>query len=143
MIPLLGILPKIIKAAGSILGVDSVKDVVDAIEGNKLTPEQKVALDTATKQFEVEMRQIDTEQMKQFVAESVAEIQSSDKYVSRARPTGLYLAYALSAFVVIGMLTHLPIDRALVAEVIVPMYGAGGYYMYLRTKEKMNGNGGE
>lgn len=137
------VLPKLLKTAGSILGVNSVGDIVDALEGNKMTPEQKVALDAAAKQFEIENRQIDTEQMKQFVSEAIAEIQSTDKFVSRARPTGLYLAYLLSGLVIGGMLFHIPVDRALVAEIMVPMYGAGGYYMYLRTKEKMNGNGGE
>lgn len=142
-IPLLGLIPKIIKTAASILGVDSVKDVVDAIEGNKLTPDQRVALDTAAKTYEVEMRQIDTEQMKQFVSEAVAEITSSDKYTSRARPTGLYMAYALSLLVAIAMIAKIPVDRALIAEIILPMYSAAGYYMFLRTKEKMNGNGGD
>lgn len=140
-IPLLGLIPKIIKAAAGILGVDSVKDVVDAIEGNKLTTDQRVALDAAAKQYEVEMRQIDTEQMKQFVSEAVAEITSPDKYTSRARPTGLYMAYALSLLVAIAMIAKIPIDRALIAEIILPMYSAAGYYMFLRTKEKMNGNG--
>jgi hypothetical protein len=142
-IPLLGLIPKIIKTAASILGVDSVKDVVDAIENNKLTPEQRIALDTAAKQFEIESRQLDLEQMKQFVAEAVAEIQSPDKFTSRARPSGLYFAYVLSALVIVAQIFHIQIDRALVAEVMLPMYGAGGYYMFLRTKEKMNGSGGE
>ncbi len=141
-IPILSLLPKLVKAAASILGVDSVKDVVDMIEGNKLSPEQKVALDAAAKQFEIEQRQIDTEQMKQFVLEAVAEINSPDKFVSRARPTGLYFAYILSALIVAGMLLHAPLDRALVVEVMLPMYGAGGYYMYLRTREKLNGSSG-
>jgi len=134
---------KVVKTAAGLLGVTSVKDLTAAIEGGKLTPEQRVALDAAAKQFEIENRQIDLEQMKQFVSEAVAEINSGDKYVSRARPTGLYLAYVLSGLVVVGMLFKIAIDRALVAEIMLPMYGAGGYYMYLRTKEKMNGNGSE
>jgi len=134
---------KVVKTAAGLLGVTSVKDLTAAIEGGKLTPEQRVALDAAAKQFEIENRQIDLEQMKQFVSEAVAEINSGDKYVSRARPTGLYLAYVLSGLIVVGMLFKIAIDRALVAEIMLPMYGAGGYYMYLRTKEKMNGNGSE
>lgn len=142
--PIISWIPKIIKTAANILGVDSVKDVVDALENNKLTPDQRVALDAASKQFELEMRQIDVQQMQQFVTEAVAEINSGDKYTARARPTGLYMAYFLSGLIVVASVVFkVEIDRALIAEIILPMYSAAGYYMYLRSKEKMNGNGTE
>src|SRR3954468_23146488 len=97
-IPIISWIPKIIKVAASIIGVDSVKDVVDAIENDKLTPDQRVALDTAAKQYALEQRGFDLEEIKQAVTESVAMINSSDKYVSRARPTMLYAATAITVF---------------------------------------------
>lgn len=144
-IPLISLIPKVVKVAASILGVDSVKDVVDALQNNKLTPEQRLALDAAEKQFEVEMRQADTEQMKQFVAEAVAEITSSDKFVSRARPAGLYLAYFFTGIVVVAAVFG-TLEKELIQSVLLllaPFWGSGGYYMHLRTKEKMNGGNGD
>lgn len=138
----LPIIGGLIKAVGEITGLSSVKDVVDAIIGDKLTPEQKLQLNEAAKQYSIQDRQIDTEQMKLFVSEAIAEINSPSKFVSFARPLGLYFAYLLSILVVIGMLAHWNIDHALVAEVMLPLYGAGGYYMHLRTREKLNGQNG-
>lgn len=139
--PLLSLIPKIIKTAAGILGVDSVKDVVDAIEGHKLTPEQQLALETATQQYSIEMRQLDIDELKAMLSESLAEIQSTDKFVSRARPTGLYIFYAVSAGIAVGMLFGVKIDPTAVLTILGPLAGVGGTYVYKRTQEKLNGNG--
>jgi len=141
--PIIGIAAKIIKAAAGVLGVDSVKDVVDAIQGGKLTPEQRLAIETATDEHEKEMRQLDLDELKVFMSESLAEIQSSDKYVSRARPTGLYIFYAVSAAISVGMLFGVKIDPTAVLTILGPLAGVGGTYVYQRTKEKMNGGNGD
>lgn len=141
--PIIGIAAKIIKAAAGVLGVDSVKDVVDAIQGNKLTPEQRLAIETATQEHEKEMRQLDIEELKEVMSETSLMIQSNDKYVARARPTGLYVAYSCSIAMVIALITGTHIDAAAILTLMGPLYGAQGYYMHLRTKEKMNGGNGD
>lgn len=140
-IPLLGLIPKIIKTAASILGVDSVKDVIDAIEGHKLTPEQQLALETATLEYQKDMRALDIEELKALLSEPLAMLASSDKFVSRARPTGLYIFYAVSSAIAIGMLFGVKIDPTAVLTILGPLAGVGGTYVYKRTQEKMNGNG--
>lgn len=146
--PLISVLGKLVKIAGNVLGVDSVKDVVDAFENNKLTPEQKAALEAGLREHEEAMEQFSLERMKLAVQESVALIQSPDKFVSRARPTMLYAATVVVMFlaVCIGivLVKHTPIDWGVVGamtSLLAPLFGAGGYYIGQRTKEKLNGNG--
>jgi len=143
MFPLLGLLPKLIKTAAGILGVDSVKDVVDTLQNNKLTPEQRVALETALQQHEKEMRALDIEELKQVMSETSLMIQSDDKFVKRARPTGLYVAYACSVAMTVALIAQVHIDPTAILTLMGPLYGAQGYYMHLRTKEKMNGGSGD
>src|SRR2546425_12979333 len=59
---------------------------------------------------EKEMAQINLDTLKSLLSESLAEIQSPDKYVARARPTGLYIFYLVSAAIAIGMLFGVKID---------------------------------
>jgi hypothetical protein len=80
--------------------------------------------------------------MKEFVSEAIAEIGSNDKYVSRARPTGLYIAYTVTLAITAGLLLQVKMDLGPVISLLTPLFGAGGYYMFLRTKEKMNGGNG-
>lgn len=142
-IPILGPILKIVKAAAGILGVDSVKEVFDAITHDKLTPEQRVALETAVMANRKEMRQLDIEELKTVMSETSLMIQSDDKYVKRARPTGLYVAYACSIAMTIALIAAVKIDAAAILTLMGPLYGAQGYYMHLRTKEKMNGGNGD
>lgn len=135
-LPIINIASKIIKAAAGVLGIDSVKDVVDAIQGNKLTPEQRLAIENATNEHEKEMTDL-------ALSETNLMLQSQDKYVSRARPTGLYVAYACSVGMVVALITGTHIDAAAILTLMGPLYGAQGYYMHLRTKEKMNGGNGD
>src|SRR6266550_8946789 len=130
--PIITVASKIIKAAAGVLGIDSVKDVVDAIQGNKLTPEQRLAIEAATDEHEKEMTEL-------ALSETNLMIQSGDKYTSRARPTGLYVAYTCSMALVIALITGTHIDAAAILTLMGPLYGAQGYYMHLRTKEKLSG----
>ncbi len=134
--PIITVASKIIKAAAGVLGIDSVKDVVDAIQGNKLTPEQRLAIEAATDEHEKEMTEL-------ALSETNLMIQSGDKYTSRARPTGLYVAYTCSMALVIALITGTHIDAAAILTLMGPLYGAQGYYMHLRTKEKLSGGNGE
>ena len=140
-LPIIGWLPKVIKAAASILGVDSVKDVVDAIENNKLTPEQRVKIAEMAASHEEELRRLDIDEMKSAMSEYIAMISSSDKYVSRARPTGLYIFYTVSAALAVAMMFGVKLDPTAILTLLSPLAGVGGLYVYKRTSEKMNGNG--
>lgn len=140
---LLKLIPNLLKAAAGILGVDSVKDVVDAISNNKLTPEQRVALDAAMKEHELAMKQVGLDELKTVLSETQLMLASQDKYVSRARPTGLYIAYTCSIAMTIALVTGTSVDAAAILTLMAPLYGAQGYYMHLRTKEKMNGGNGD
>lgn len=141
--PLIGLLPKILKAAGSILGVDSVKDIVDSLQNNKFTPEQRLQLELAMNEQVKELRQLDIEELKTVMSETSLMIQSDDKFVKRARPTGLYVAYACSVAMTIALIAKIHIDPTAILTLMGPLYGAQGYYMHLRTKEKMNGGSGD
>lgn len=139
-IPIIGPVLKIVKAAAGILGVDSVKDVFDAISNNKLTPEQKLQLELAIQEHQKELRQLDIEELKTVMSETSLMIQSDDKFVKRARPTGLYVAYACSIAITIALIAAIKIDAAAILTVMGPLYGAQGYYIYNRTREKLNGS---
>lgn len=135
-IPLISLIPKIVKTAGKVLGIDSLGDIVDALDKNRMTPEQRIALDAAMKEHEKEMLGL-------VLSETNLMIQSDDKYVKRARPTGLYVAYAISIGLSVALIFGVKVDAAAILTICAPLYGAQGYYMHLRTKEKMNGNGSE
>lgn len=140
--PLLGPIGKIIKIAGSILGVDSVKDVVDAISNNKLTPEQKLQLEQAVLEHESEMRQFQIEELKTVMSESLAMIQSQDKFTSRARPALLYLAGLITTALAVAKIFGVEVNSDVI-WLIGPMWGQAGWYTWNRTKEKMNGHNSE
>lgn len=140
MVPILKLLPGLLKTAAKALGID-IESAAKAIVGEQFTPEQQIALDAALKQHEAEMFQLGIEEMKVAMSESLAMIQSTDKYVARARPTGLYIFYAVSAALAIGMLFGIKVDPTAVLTILGPLGGVGGMYVYKRTTEKLNGNG--
>ena len=142
-LPILKWLPKIVKAAAGILGLDSVKELADAIENDKLTPEQRLALAQAAQEHEAAMRQLGIDEMKTAMGEYMAMIASPDKYVSRARPTGLYIYYAATLFLTVTMALNGVKDPTLYFTVLGPLAGVGGLYVYKRTTEKMNGGNGD
>lgn len=142
-IPILSIAGKVIKAAAGILGVDSVKDVVDAISNNKMTPEQRLALEAAAQEHEAEMERLNIEAMKVAMQESLAMVTSDDKFVKRARPFGLYSFYVASLALVIAEIAGAKVDPTAILTLLAPLAGVGGTYVYKRTQEKLNGNGHE
>lgn len=131
-IPLISLIPKIVKTAGKVLGIDSLGDIVDALDKNRMTPEQRIAVEAALREHEKEMLEV-------VLSETNLMIQSEDKYVKRARPTGLYVAYAISIGLSAALIFGVKVDAASILTICAPLYGAQGYYMHLRTKEKMNG----
>lgn len=136
---LLGILPGALKVVGKITGLDIIKQAGEALEGSSLKPEQKVELEKALLDYNKEIRKLDIEELKTVLSENLAMIQSDDKYVARARPTGLYIFYIVSATLAIGMLFGFKPDPTAILTILGPLAGVGGTYVYKRTQEKMAG----
>lgn len=137
----LSLIPDALKAIGKITGLNIASDAADAITKLTLSPEQQAQLQQALFTHEQAMAQINLDQFKTAMSEAVAEIQSPDKYVSRARPTGLYIFYIVSGAIAVGMLLGVKIDPTAVLTILGPLAGVGGTYVYQRTQEKINGNG--
>ena len=138
------ILPAVLKTVGSVLGLNVVKDAGAALAAAQLSPEKAAELQEALLVHEQAMAQISLDELKTVISESVAEIQSPDKYVARARPTGLYILYGVSGAIAIGMLLGVKLDPTAVLTVLAPLAGVGGTYVYQRSQEKiaqMGGNG--
>ena len=139
---ILGFLPGLLKVVGDVTGIKLFGDASNALAGTQLTPQQQADLEKATQEYSVQIAQIGLDQFKTAMSESLAEIQSPDKYVSRARPTGLYIFYLVSGAIAIGMLFGVKIDPTAVLTILGPLAGVGGTYVYQRTKEKI-ANGGK
>ena len=100
---LLTLLPGALKAIGGLLGIGpKVQEVISAIEGASGSPELRAQLQAALFSHEAEMKRLSIEEMRTAMSEGLAMIASPDRYVSRARPTGLYIFYAVSAAMSIG-----------------------------------------
>lgn len=138
---LLGLLPGVLKTIGRVLGLGAATEVGKALENLQIPPEKQAELRLALLSHEADMKQLNIDEMKQAMSESLAMIQSSDKFVSRARPTGLYIFYTISAALAIGMIFGVKIDPAAILTILSPLAGVGGLYVYKRTQEKVNGNG--
>lgn len=140
-IPLLKILPGALKAIAKVLGIGKLTEAADALENAQIPPEKQVELQQALIEQTTALRTLDVEELKVFMTEAIAEIQSPSRYVSWARPTGLYCFYFGSLALIVAMIFGVKIDLAPILGVLSPMAGVGGVYTYRRTTEKMNGNG--
>lgn len=145
---LAGLLPGVLRTVGSALPLlkGPADELAKAIDGGNLTPEQQAALEAELHAFEIriaeiaiEEQRLDVEALKTIVAESVAEIQSPDKYVSRARPTGFY-AFVLACLVAMGGLVFGWVPTESQATVVAMILGALGgnaaWYAKLRSDDK-------
>lgn len=142
---LLGFLPGIIRTVGSVLNIGFLKDGADALEKAQLTPEQQASMQSALQTYELQMKQLGLEEFKTVMSESLAEITSPDRYVARARPTGLYIAYLGTAALVAANIAGVKIDTGAMVTLLTPMWSQAAWYTYNRTKEKLanGGNGGK
>ncbi len=138
---LAGLLPTILKTVGKITGINLISDAGDALDKAQLTPEQKVALNTALAEHEEKMAQVDLETLKTVMSESLAEIESPDKFVARARPTGLYVAYVGTLGIIVATIFGVKIDSGALITLLAPMWGQAAWYTQKRTQEKVAGNG--
>src|SRR6267142_1360785 len=118
---LFNLLPTILKTVGKITGIGVLNDASDALSKAQLTPEQQTQLQTALLEHEAAMKQLSIDEMKTALSESIAMISSSDKYVARARPTGLYIFYLVSGGIATAMMFGVKIDPTAVLTILGPL----------------------
>ncbi len=59
-----------------------------------------------------------------------------DRYVSRARPTGVYVAYLVCSGFALALILGVKIDPTAMLILIGPLIGGSAFYSHNRTKEK-------
>jgi hypothetical protein len=138
---LIGLLPGVLLTVGKVLGIGGLDSAADAITSATMSPDLKVKLELALQEHEAEMKRLGIEELKTVLSETNAMIASPDKFVARARPTGLYVAYAISVALTVSLVAGLNIDPTAVLTICGPLYGAQSLYIHSRTKEKLNGGG--
>ena len=134
---LLSLLPGVLKTIAKVTGLDAMGRVADVLAS--LPPDQQAAVQAALLEHEAKMKALGIEEMKAAMSESLAMIASEDKYVKRARPTGLYIFYVVTAAIAIGMLFGVTVDPTAVLTLLAPLAGVTGTYVFRRTTEKLNG----
>ena len=143
---LLSLLPGVLKTVGKVLGIDVFGKAADALGSLSLSPEQQLALQQALATHEEEMKRLGVDELKTVLSENIAMIASPDRFVSRARPFGLYTACVITAAMAVAEIFGVKIDTGAVVTLIAPMWGSAAWYSYNRTQEKIanlqNGNGG-
>ncbi len=132
-----------------LLGGDPVKGITSIIEEFHLSPEQKAQLQQAAQELEVKREEIEAARDQAITELQVkaitAETGSQDKYVSRARPTFLYVMISAIGYSLIVA----PVVNAFLHKGLVPMEIPGAYlelfgvsflgYVGARTWEKTKG----
>lgn len=131
------------------LGKGLVQQVVGNIFGSEQpTEEDKAniakaeAVVIAQIQAELEEKRLGIEEIKVFISESLAMINSSDKFTSRARPMGVYAATLITTMLAIGLMFEIKIDTVAILTLLAPLWGNAAYYTKSRSDEKratMNG----
>jgi len=133
----------------AVLGGDPVKGITSIIEEFHLSPEQKAQLQQATQEMEARREEIEAardQAMSELQVKAITtETGSQDKFVSRARPTFLYVMIAAVGY----SLLVAPIVNAFLHKGLVPMEIPGAYlelfgvsflgYVGARTWEKTKG----
>ena len=126
------------KIIGGALGID-VAGALEAFDSDDLSPELQVQL----QQYELSLRQLARDELKDEIDAKVdlmkTEIESGDKFVRRARPTGLYISYLVSLGLAAALIFQVDIDPTAVLVLIGPLMGFSSFYTYSRTQEKKVG----
>ncbi|MCI0349106.1 MAG: hypothetical protein L0Z53_06735 [Acidobacteriales bacterium] len=139
---ILDILGPVIKLAGKALGLGGkAQELADALSG--APPEVRAQLARDLQEHERAMKALSIEELKTLLSEPLAMIQSEDRFVKRARPFGLYTFYVASVVLVVAQIAGATVDPAAILTILGPLAGVGGTYTYMRTREKLNGNGKE
>jgi hypothetical protein len=138
--PLLKLLPSILRTIVKLTGLP-LGDAATALEGAQLTPEQAAAVQEALQRHEAAMKALSVEELKAVISENVAMVTSPDRFVSRARPTGLYIFYLITGVLAVAKILGAAIDPSAIVTILLPLGGTSGLYVYQRTQEKLGKNG--
>ncbi len=139
---ILSIIPGILRTIGSVLGIGKATEVATSLEQMTLTPDQRATLQAAMAEHELQLKQLSIDELKAVMSESLAEIQSSDKFTSRARPFGVYVACLITTGLAAAIIAGVHLDTGAVVTLIAPLWGQTAWYTYQRTREKLgSGNG--
>lgn len=140
----LNILSDGLKIIGGILPIPGLKEVAEAISPDKIPTEKQAEVQLALFKhqenmaaFEIEKLRTQIDEMKISVSESLAMIQSSDKFTSRARPMGVYAATFITVMLAVGMMFEIKLDTGAIVSLLVPLWGSASFYTYNRTQEKL------
>ena len=102
----------------------------------KLPPEQRV-------NFELQLKQLSLQEFQTEINAKVdlmkAELAQEDKYVKRARPTGLYIFYVAALTVTVALVAGVSMDTGAILTILGPLGGYGGWYSFNRSQDKRNG----
>lgn len=135
-------------------GAKLVKEITNLADTVSTTAEEKMGLinsaEEAVHAFNIKLEELSNDAFRGLVSLELAALKSPDKYVRRARPTGLYIAYAVTGVLALTQSVMLIIaavngadpiwmDTGAVATLLLPLYGNAAYYQYNRTQEKLNG----
>jgi len=135
-------------------GAKLVKEITGFADKISTTAEEKMTLvnsaQAAVHAFNIKLEELSNNAFQSLVDLELAAIRSEDRYVRRARPTGLYIAYTVtgllavvqSALLIIAAVKGAPvvlIDTGVIVTMLLPLYGNAAYYQYNRTQEKLNG----
>ncbi len=125
------------KILGSVFGVD-LSAIEKALEKDDLSPQQRVMLQDHTIRLkELALEEVQTE-VNAKLELMKAELEQEDKFVKRARPTGLYVSYLVSLGLAVALIAGADIDPAAVLTILGPVMGFSGWYTYQRSQEKLN-----
>jgi hypothetical protein len=128
---------------------DPVKSIGDLIDQFHLSPEQKAQMQQAAQQLEVQRDEIEAardEALASVQGQNIrAETQSEDHYVSRARPTFLYvmiagIAFSIVIFPLLNLVTHKGLQMVEIPSAYLDLFGVAFLgYTGARTWEKTRG----
>ena len=134
-----------------LVGGDPIKSIADLVDQFHLSPEQKVQMQQATQQLELQRAEIEAARDQALTAvqgQNIrAETESSDAYVRRARPTFLYvmigaIACSVVVFPLLNLATHRGLTMVPIPEAYLELFGVAFLgYTGARTWEKTKGVG--
>jgi hypothetical protein len=138
-VAILAALPSLLKTIGKITGITKVTEAGDALGATQLPPEKQAELEMALAAHAVELAKVSAGELATIVSESNAATASEDAFVRRARPAGLYVAYAITTALAVAMIAKIPLDTGAIATLILPLFGNAMWYTHSRTSEKLQG----
>jgi CRISPR/Cas system-associated protein Csm6 len=114
-------------------GGEVLRDAATMLTARESDPEMQRAL----AELDLEKLKVDAGIVESAETTDRVMIASEDKYVSRARPTGLYIYYLVTLAITGGLLWGKQIDPTAILTLVGPLTGTAAFYIHKRTMEKM------